>query len=154
MAYEALTIPGWSTLDNAAPLRWLEFSYAAVLEIVVMNVVFLFVGASQTEHVRQRDNVVLARAQVRACLPAGAAALAHGCGVWRAWLLRTPLRPPPLSPLALTPPPPLPLPTAGAAQRGRAHRGRLPPAAGANRTSPFPPPLFSSFFRAGLHVLN
>ena len=32
MAYEALTIPGWSTLDNAAPLRWLEFTYTGMDE--------------------------------------------------------------------------------------------------------------------------
>ena len=65
VAYDAMTTPGWLDEKHGGSLRWLEFAYTVVFEIITADCVFLFVGASQIEYVRRRNVQAFARAQLQ-----------------------------------------------------------------------------------------
>ena len=65
VAYDAMTTPGWLDEKHGGSLRWLEFAYTVVFEIITADCVFLFVGASQIEYVRRRNVQAQARAELQ-----------------------------------------------------------------------------------------
>ena len=65
VAYDAMTTPGWFDPENGGSLRWLEFAYTVVVEIITVYAVFVFLGAWQIESVRRRDVQNHARAELQ-----------------------------------------------------------------------------------------